>query len=167
MDAAERREGMSVPAGMATVRDIDPGDAPRWRPLWDGYNAFYGRAGDTALPREVTQALWSRLFEPGEPVHALVFERDGRLLGIAHFLFHRSTTAIGPSCYLQDLFTAPEARGQGVGRALIEAVCDRARAAGAAQVYWHTHASNQTARLLYDQVAEHAGVIVYRRPLPR
>jgi GNAT superfamily N-acetyltransferase len=94
-------------------------------------------------------------------VHALVAEGGGRLLGITHFLFHRSTTRIEPVCYLQDLFTAPEARGRGVGRALIEGVCARALEAGAKRVYWQTRQDNATARRLYDQVARHHGFVVY------
>jgi GNAT superfamily N-acetyltransferase len=70
-------------------------------------------------------------------------------------------------CYLQDLFTAPDARGQGVARALIAAVVDWARARGCARVYWHTQASNSTARRLYDRVAENPGFIKYQVDLPR
>jgi GNAT superfamily N-acetyltransferase len=143
------------------VRQIDRGDFDAWLPLWDGYNAFYGRAGPTALPAEITETTWARFFDEDEPVHALVAERDGRLVGIVHFLFHRSTTMIGLNCYLQDLFTAAEARGGGVGRALIEAVYERARAAGSTRVYWHTHETNQTAMRLYDQVATNGGFVVY------
>ena len=72
---------------------------------------------------------------------------------------------IGPTCYLQDLFTAESARGQGVGRALIETVYERARAAGSQRVYWHTHETNRTAQALYDRVAERSGFIVYRKDL--
>ena len=145
------------------IRPIERTDYPRWLPLWDGYNAFYGRSGPTALAAEITQATWARFFDPAEPVHALVAERGAELLGLAHYLFHRSTTLLGPICYLQDLFTAQAARGAGVGRALIEAVYDRARGAGSARVYWQTHETNATARALYDKVATHYGFIVYRQ----
>jgi GNAT superfamily N-acetyltransferase len=147
------------------VRPVAPTDLDAWLPLWDGYNAFYGRSGPTALPREVTDTTWARFFDPYEPVHALVAERDGRLVGLAHFLLHRSTTAVAPSCYLQDLFTDGAARGAGVGRALIEAVTDRARTTGAGRLYWHTRQDNRTARQLYDRVAELTGFVVYSRPL--
>ncbi|MFL6628102.1 MAG: GNAT family N-acetyltransferase [Burkholderiaceae bacterium] len=146
---------------MATLRPIGPDDRAAWTPLWDGYNAFYGRAGATALAPEITDVLWQRLFDANEPVYALVAEDAGRLLGLAHFLFHRSTTRIEPVCYLQDLFTAPDARGRGVARALIEAVYARARDAGAKRVYWQTREDNATARRLYDQVARHHGFVVY------
>ena len=145
-----------------TIRPIEPTDRAAWAPLWDGYNAFYGRAGATALAPEITDVLWQRLFDPAEPVFALVAEDAGRLLGLAHFLFHRSTTRIEPVCYLQDLFTAPAARGRGVGRALVEGVYARARDAGAQRVYWQTKTDNATARRLYDQVARHDGFVVYR-----
>ncbi|EJL38420.1 acetyltransferase [Caulobacter sp. AP07] len=145
------------------IRPIAQADHDRWLPLWDGYNAFYGRAGDTALDPAITAMTWSRFFDAYEPVHALVAERGGRLLGLTHYLFHRSTTAIAPICYLQDLFTTAEARGHGVGRALIEGVYDAVRAAGASRVYWQTHETNATAMRLYDQVAEKSGFLVYRK----
>ena len=148
------------------IRDITPSDYAQWLPLWDGYNAFYGRSGATALPAEITATTWQRFFEPAEPVHALVAERDGHLVGLTHYLFHHSTILLAPICYLQDLFTAPEQRRAGVGRALIEAVCQRAAQAGSARVYWQTHETNLLARRLYDQVAERSGFIVYRRNIP-
>jgi GNAT superfamily N-acetyltransferase len=148
-----------------SVRPIKSGDYDQWRPLWDGYNAFYGRSGSTALPDEITRTTWQRFFDDAEPVHALVAERDGRLVGMVHYLFHRSTTAIADTCYLQDLFTDPAARGGGIGRALIEGVYERGRAAGAGRVYWLTHETNRTARLLYDKVAEDSGFVMYRKPL--
>jgi GNAT superfamily N-acetyltransferase len=148
-----------------TVRPIRPGDYAQWLPLWDGYNAFYGREGETALAPDVTAMTWSRFFDAYEPVHALVAEAAGRLLGTTHYLFHRSTTSIAPTCYLQDLFTTAEARGKGVGRALIEGVYAEAAAAGAGRVYWHTHKTNATARRLYDQVAELSGFLMYRKVL--
>ena len=106
---------------------------------------------------------WARFFDAYEPVHGLVAQSDGRLVGLTHYLFHRSTTAIEPLCYLQDLFTNEAARGSGVGRALIEAVYDRARLAGSPRVYWQTQETNHTAMLLYDKVAERSGFIVYRK----
>jgi GNAT superfamily N-acetyltransferase len=148
------------------IRDITPLDHDQWLPLWDGYNAFYGRSGPTALPAEITATTWKRFFEPAEPVHALVAELDGRLVGLAHYLFHRSTILLAPICYLQDLFTAPDQRRAGVGRALIEAVYRRAQQARSARVYWQTHETNLLARRLYDQVAERSGFIVYRRNIP-
>jgi GNAT superfamily N-acetyltransferase len=147
------------------VRGVVREDYGGWKPLWDGYNAFYGRNGATALAPEITQATWSRFFDAYEPVHALVAETGGRLLGLVHYLYHRSTIQIGPTCYLQDLFTLPEARGRGVGRALIEAVYQRARQAGAPRVYWQTHETNHTAMRLYDTLAEKSGFVIYRRLL--
>jgi GNAT superfamily N-acetyltransferase len=146
-----------------TIRPVAREDYPQWLPLWDGYNAFYGRVGDTALAPDITRMTWARFFDAYEPVHALVAADRDRLLGIVHYLFHRSTTMIEPICYLQDLFTAEAARGKGVGRALIGAVYAEAQKAGAPRVYWQTHETNATARRLYDTVAEHAGFIVYRK----
>ena len=143
------------------TRQLQPTDFAAWKPLWDGYNAFYGRVGATALPDEITQATWSRFFDAAEPVFGLVAEFDGRIVGLTHYLFHRSTTRLELTCYLQDLFTNPDSRGQGIGRALIEGVYERSRAAGIKRVYWQTHETNATGRHLYDKAAKHAGFIVY------
>jgi GNAT superfamily N-acetyltransferase len=148
-----------------TIRPAALADFDQWLRLWQGYNKFYGRHGATALPDEITRMTWARFFDAYEPVHALVAEGEGRLLGLTHYLFHRSTIMIAPICYLQDLYTDEAARGQGVARALIEAVYDKARAAGSSRVYWQTHETNTTARSLYDKLAERSGFIVYRHPL--
>ncbi|HEY8023175.1 MAG TPA: GNAT family N-acetyltransferase [Burkholderiaceae bacterium] len=147
------------------IRPARQGDFAAWLPLWDGYNAFYGRHGATALPEEITRTTWTRFFDAYEPVHALVAESEGKLIGLVHYLFHRSTTLLGPTCYLQDLFTTENARGKGVGRALIEAVSARAQEGGATRVYWLTQEQNRTARGLYDQVATETGFVVYRKML--
>lgn len=147
------------------IRPVRREDFPAWKVLWAGYNAFYGRSGPTALPDEITQTTWSRFFDAYEPVHALVAEEAGELLGLAHFLFHRSTIQFAPSCYLQDLFTVEAARGKGVGRALINAVYERAGQAGSPRVYWQTHETNAAAMQLYDKVAEKSGFVVYRKLL--
>ena len=147
------------------VRDVARGDYQQWLPLWAGYNTFYERVGPTAVPLEVTNTTWSRFFDAYEPVHALVAESGGKLVGMTHYIFHRNTTMLGPTCYLQDLFTAAEVRGKGVGRALIEGVYDRAKAAGSTRVYWMTHETNTTAMKLYDQVAEKPGFLIYRQVL--
>lgn len=149
------------PMNPVTVRPIQQTDFAAWQPLWNGYNAFYGREGTTALAPEITQATWQRFFDPAEPVFALVAQAEGRLLGLTHYLYHRSTTRIELTCYLQDLFTTPDARGQGVGRLLIQGVYQAASAAGIKRVYWQTHQTNAAGRLLYDKVAQHAGFIVY------
>lgn len=156
---------MTAAARDALVRPVAAADLAQWLPLWEGYNAFYGRAGPTALAAEITWTTWLRFLDAAEPVHALVAEAAGRLVGLAHYLFHRSTIRIEPVCYLQDLYTADDARGQGVGRSLIGAVAERARAAGTTRLYWQTHESNRSALRLYDAVAERSGFIVYRREL--
>ncbi len=145
------------------VRAVQRADFLQWQPLWDDYNAFYGRAGDTALAAEITQMTWARFFDAHEPVHALVAEAADRIVGLAHFLYHRSTIQIPPTCYLADLFTADTVRGKGVGRAMIEAVYAHAKAAGSPRIYWQTHETNAVAMRLYDQVAERSGFVVYRR----
>jgi len=147
------------------VRPVERSDYEGWRPLWDGYNAFYGRVGENALPEEITSATWDRFFVGSEPVRALVAERESVVVGLTHYVFHRSTTRLRDVCYLQDLFTAEQLRGQGIGRQLILAVYEAARAAGCSRVYWQTQASNAKGRALYDQVAEHKGFIVYTHEL--
>ena len=146
-----------------SIRPVARKDYDRWLPLWDGYNAFYGRSGPTALSPDITAMTWARFFDAYEPVHALVAESGGELLGLTHYLFHRSTTAIEPTCYLQDLFTSEAARRKGVGRALINGVYQQAKLAGARRVYWQTHQTNHTAMQLYDKVAEHSGFVVYSK----
>jgi len=141
------------------VHDLAASDRAQWDPLWAGYLRFY----ESALAHEVTETTWRRLLDPNEPMFALVAEENGALLGVTHCVIHRGTWAIGDFCYLEDLFVTPQARGKGVGRALIEAVYARADANGWSRVYWLTHESNTTARQLYDKVAKNLGFIQYRR----
>ena len=141
------------------IRPVEPADRPRWEPLWQGYLTFY----KANLSPQVTETLWGRFFDGIEPVQALVAEEGEALIGIVHYVFHRSTWMIGPNCYLQDLFTDEKARGKGVGGALITAVYERAVAAGASRVYWQTHETNTTAQSLYDKLASRSGFIQYRK----
>ncbi len=145
------------------IRAVRADDCVQWRALWAGYNAFYGREGATALPEAVINLTWSRFFDRYEPMHAFVAERAGRLLGLAHILFHRSTIAVESTCYLQDLFTSEHARGAGVGAALIAEVYRYAQESGTKRVYWQTHETNTTAMKLYDKMAERSGFVVYRK----
>lgn len=141
------------------IRNLAPADRAQWDKLWAGYLAFY----EASLDPAVTEATWARFHDPAEPMFALVAEGDaGQLIGIVHCVIHRGTWSIGDFCYLEDLFVAPEARGLGAGRALIEAVYARADALGCGRVYWLTHESNP-ARKLYDQVARNLGFVQYRR----
>ena len=143
------------------IRPINKFDYEAWLPLWDGYNAFYGRHGPTALDLTITQVTWARFSNDHEPVHAFVAEQNGQLIGLVHYIFHRSTTRLTDVCYLQDLYVNKDFRGAGVGRQLIKAVYDVAQAAGSTRVYWQTQDSNTAARTLYDKVAKHLGFIVY------
>ena len=143
------------------VRAVSPGERAAWEPLWKGYQDFY----KVALASETTDMTWQRLHDPAEPMHLLGGYVDGKLAGIVHYIFHRSTWSTGGYCYLQDLFTAEGARGLGVGRALIEAVYAEAGKAGASRVYWLTHETNYPGRALYDKVADNAGFIQYRKSI--
>lgn len=141
------------------IRPVLPAERPAWEPLWHGYLTFY----ETKLPPAVTDATWARLHDPSEPMHVLGAYLGERLVGMAHYLFHRSCWSVGDYCYLQDLFVADDVRGQGAGRALIAAVEQAARAAGASRVYWLTKEDNLSARALYDRVADRSGFIQYRK----
>lgn len=144
------------------IRDVSASDYGQWRALWDQYNEFYGRSGATALSEDIVQSTWQRFLEPSEPVHCLMAEYEGRLVGLAHFIFHRNTITIENTCYLQDVFSSPSLRGKGVGKKLISAFYDHAKQAGTIGVYWHTHSSNETAMKLYDKVAKNTDFVVYR-----
>jgi GNAT superfamily N-acetyltransferase len=141
------------------IRPIGENEREAWNPLWAGYLAFY----ETALRPEISDLTWDRFHDPDEQIFALGGYVDGELMAIAHYLFHRSTWAPHRYCYLEDLFVAPAARGRGLGRALIEAVYEKARVANASRVYWLTHSDNAQARILYDKVADNLGFIQYRR----
>jgi GNAT superfamily N-acetyltransferase len=141
------------------IRTLRREDRARWEVLWRAYLAFY----ESKVAPEVTSGTWERLHDAAEPMFALGAFKDDTLVGIVHYLFHRSTWTVSDYCYLQDLFTAEEARGEGVGRALIESVYEEARAAGASRVYWLTQETNATARRLYDAVAVRSGFIQYRK----
>ncbi len=146
-------------AGRTTVRPMQPDDREAWQPLWNGYLDFY----KATLASDVTDATWRRFFDPLEPLHAIVAEHDGDLIGFAHYLLHRSTWAPVCYCYLEDLFVEPSVRGSGAGRALIAAVEAVAREAGASRLYWLTHETNLTAQQLYNKVAERPGFVQYRK----
>jgi GNAT superfamily N-acetyltransferase len=143
------------------VHGVQPDERSAWQPLWKGYLDFYR----TSVEPEVYDATWARLHEPDEPMWLLGGYVDGTLLGIVHYLYHRSCWTIGDYCYLQDLFVAEAARGRGLGRALIEAVYGEARSAGASRVHWLTHETNASARALYDTLADRPGFIQYRKLL--
>ncbi len=144
---------------MLTIDRLRPEDRDAWERLFRAYIDFYQRA----LPAEEYERAWGR-FQAGTEIHGLGARDGDQLVGIAHFLTHAHTNA-ADVCYLQDLFTDPAARGRGVGHALIEQVAAWGRKHGCSQLYWRTHASNATARALYDRAAEHRGFIVYQRDL--
>ena len=141
------------------VRPVGRDERTAWEPLWQGYLHFY----ESSQALEATDVLWQRLHDPQEPMHLLGAYRDGKLVGIVQYLYHRSCWTTGDYCYLQDLFVAPEARGLGAGRVLIEAVYDAAQRAGANRVHWLTQEGNAQARALYDTLADPSGFIQYRK----
>jgi GNAT superfamily N-acetyltransferase len=141
---------------LARATDFEP-----WLLLWTAYQTFY----EVSIPAATTELTWRRFHDVAEPMHCAVAERDGRLVGMVHYLFHRSCWTASDSCYLQDLFTAPEARGIGIGRALIQHVYAKAAEAGAPKVWWLTHETNAQAMALYNQIAEKSGFVQYRKAI--
>jgi GNAT superfamily N-acetyltransferase len=162
------------------IRPLEPRDFAQWLPLWQSYNTFYNRV--QANDESTTRLTWGWLIDPAEPVHGLVAERPvrsagatalvgqhlvrQRLVGMAHYILHRNTGTVGRVCYLQDLFTAADERGAGIGRQLTTAVYGAAALAGAERVYWQTDSNNAAASRLYDSVAARLDVLVYCRELP-
>ena len=144
---------------MPEIRALRPGDRAQWDALWNGYLRFYRQH----LPAEITNATFARLADESRQPHALVAEQDGRLVGFVHFLFHGSTWSTTDICYLEDLFVDPQARGGGVGRALIHAVYAAADRVKAASVYWMTQEFNADGRALYDTLARRTSFIRYER----
>lgn len=149
------------PAIDLQIRGLRAADEPAWRRLWTAYLDFY----ETELPEAVYRSTFDRLVadDPRE-FHGLLALVDDQPIGLAHFLFHRSCWSVSDLCYLQDLYVAPEARGQSLGRALIEAVYAAADAAGHPEVYWQTQHFNAVGRRLYDRVGQLSDFIVYERP---
>jgi GNAT superfamily N-acetyltransferase len=143
----------------AVIKPVTPDERAAWEPLWQGYLRFY----EASQTLDATDILWKRLHDPKELMHVVGAYRDGKLVGIVHYLYHRSCWTIGDYCYLQDLFVSPEARGLGAGRALIETVYEAAQKAGASRVHWLTLEGNAQARTLYDRIAERSGFIQYRK----
>ncbi|MCA3634757.1 MAG: GNAT family N-acetyltransferase [Methylobacterium sp.] len=143
------------------IRPLTPADRAQWEPLWQGYLAFY----KASLPAEVTETTWRRFMDPAEPMHVWGAFEGETLLGIVQCVVHRTSWSEKFTCYLQDLFTVPEARGKGVGRALIEHVYAEATRQNWCRVYWQTHETNAEAQVLYNKLADRSGFIVYRHNL--
>jgi len=146
---------------MTHVRPLTANDKPEWARLWRAYLAFY----ETELPQKIYDTTFDRLLgDDPQDFHGLIAEVDGKPVGLTHFVFHRHGWKIENTCYLQDLYADPEVRGQGIGRALIEAVYKAADEAGAPSVYWLTQDFNTQARKLYDRVGTLTPFIKYARP---
>jgi ribosomal protein S18 acetylase RimI-like enzyme len=141
------------------IKAIDNEDFDIWLPLWKAYQRFY----EVDIEESVTLMTWARFLDPLEPVHAALAMVGEEALGLVHSIYHRSTWTAGDHCYLQDLFVANDARGSGIGRALIEHVYADARHRGASRVYWTTHESNHSAMKLYESIAIRSGFIQYRK----
>ncbi len=150
---------MSAESGLE-IRPLAPADRSQWDRLWAAYLNFY----DTSLPASQYDITFARLLgDDPHDHHGLIAKQDGKPVGIAHYLFHRHGWKVENVCYLQDLYADPQARGKGIGRALIEAVYAKADAAGAPSVYWLTQDTNVTARHLYDRVGELTPFLKYQR----
>jgi len=143
------------------IRPLEARDRDGWGRLWAGYLRFY-RA---EVANEVTEGTFARLLDDGSDMGCLVALRDGVVIGICNYLFHANTWSLAPTCYLQDLYVDPEARGSGAARALILACEEAARAGGAFRLYWLTQEYNGPARSLYDTITPRSSFIVYRKGL--
>lgn len=142
------------------VRRIEPRDEARWRELWAGYCAFY----EVDIPDEVTRRTWARILDDDSPIHAIVAEREGRVVGIANYVLHESTWTSRPVCYLQDLFVDPRERGAGAGAKLIDWLLAEMAVRQWSRVYWATRENNYRARSLYDRYTPHSGFLRYIVP---
>ncbi|WP_323765528.1 GNAT family N-acetyltransferase [Marinovum sp.] len=149
-----------APELSVTIRPPRPSDRAEWQALWRQYLAFY----ETELPDQVYDTTFARLLgDDPRDFNCLLAEVAGKPVGLTHYLFHRHAWKEAEVCYLQDLFAAPELRGRGIGRALIEAVYAAADAEGAPTVYWLTQEYNHTARDLYDRIGVLTPFIKYQR----
>jgi GNAT superfamily N-acetyltransferase len=143
------------------IRDAAPADETQWRALWSAYLAYYR----TDLAPQVTDATWARILDPDSRMSCRLAEQDGSIVGFAVWHHHLASWHVADDCYLEDLFVAPDARGGGVGRALLDALFALARARGFGRIYWHTNTDNARARALYDSYAPADGHIRYRLSL--
>ncbi|MBJ8682185.1 GNAT family N-acetyltransferase [Citrobacter freundii] len=141
-----------------TIESAEQKDYASWLPLWINYQTFYR----TKISDEVTKLTWERFLTPSEPVYCAVAKYDGKIVGLVHYLFHRSTWAESNYCYLEDLFVSEEVRGQHIGKQLIGYVQQQAKKHHASRLYWHTHETNLRGQRLYDWVAQKSGMIEYR-----
>ncbi len=147
---------------MITIRPLRPEDRIEWARLWTGYLEYY----KTSVPEAVYDSTFARLLgDDPQDFSCLIAEVGGRPVGLVHFLFHRHNWKIENVCYLQDLYTDPSVRGQGAGRALIEAVYAAADANGTPAVYWLTQDFNAEGRRLYDRIGQVTPFIRYNRKL--
>ncbi len=143
-----------------TIRKLTQNDHAAWGGLWKEYLAFY----ETELPNDIYETTFKRMLsDDPQDFHGVVAEKDGQLVGLVHYLFHRHGWKIENVCYLQDLYVNDAARGTGTGRALIEAVYEAADSAGSPDVYWMTQDFNETARRLYDRIGKVTPFIKYAR----
>lgn len=142
------------------IRPLRAEDEAEWRRLWTAYLEFY----ESSVPEEVYQTTFARLIDPGRTQQqALLALLDGKPVGLVHYIYHAHNWRVEDVCYLQDLYADPEVRGQGIGRALIEAVYRAADENGTPSVYWTTQEFNHTARQLYDRIANLTPFIKYQR----
>jgi len=144
-----------------SIRPLELGDKERWLQLWKGYLTFY----KTEFSADKTEVTWKRLLDPNFNLYCLVAQDDGQIMGMTTFNFQNSTWSENGQCLLEDLFVDQSIRGQGIGRALIDAVINEAKKRGCSRVYWNTDETNETARKLYDTYVLESGKRQYRVPI--
>lgn len=150
----------------AEIRPVMATDESEWRRLWTLYLEFY----ESSVPEVVYETTFERIISDhvdGDVTfynpRGLLALSDGKPIGLVHYFYHRHCWQVEHVCYLQDLFAAPDVRGTGVGRALIEAVYEEADSDGCPRVYWMTQEFNAQARKLYDRIGTLTPFVKYNR----
>lgn len=154
-------EYLNEESAKISIQSATQSDYMQWLPLWKRYQEFYR----VDISDNATQTTWTRFLTSHEPIYCAVAKYEGNIIGLVHYLFHRSTWEERDYCYLEDLYVNPDVRGKQIGRQLIEYVQQQARKRHASRLYWHTHETNQRGQRLYDWVAKKSGMIEYQMPL--
>lgn len=152
------KEPITLSTEVITIEAATADDFEQWLPLWKNYQLFYG----VDIAEKVTRLVWQRFHNPIEPIFCAVAKENGRVVGLVHYLFHRSTWSENNYCYLEDLYVSEEMRGKLIGKRLIEFVQKQARKHHSGHVYWHTHETNFRGQRLYNWIASKSGMIEYR-----
>ncbi|MFT3791368.1 MAG: GNAT family N-acetyltransferase [Rudaea sp.] len=150
---------MNARVRLATIHDLDTLTS-----LFDAYRQFYRQPGDLDYAR----AFLRERFAHHESTVLLAFAADDAAVGFTHLYPLFSSVRCVRTYLLNDLFVAPGARRHGVGKALLNAAADFARANGAASLSLSTATDNLPAQRLYESLGwmRETGFLEYHLPLP-